>query len=473
MSGRVISMFMAASASRIDLDSFIFTVDTNNISTGSSNSDQYMLPLVNVFDVDVDWGDGSPVENVTSSPQLTHTYSSSGTYTVKLKENTALTEWNQNNLGDRLKILDIQQCGTNQWGLLIFYGSTNLTGSFTDIFNTTSVTDMTRMYQGCASWNVAPLYSFQNVTTTSHKYFGCSAFNQVVNISTPLLLGCERMFEGCVEQANEITMDTANVQDFTGFLRQCRKLNSLVNIDTSSGTIFNDFQADNLIFNQPLTYNLSNAVNTRFMFLRCRKLNQPLNFTLNNLTNGTLMYSGCYELDQPVTYDLPAIELAGGMYMDCRALNSTMTVSSSSLTNTSSMFEGCRMLDSAITINMTNVIDSSRMHRSNKVFNQSTSSYNTQNVQNMDNMYDDCPLLDQAIDHNMSSVTTATLMLNGTNISTSNYDAFLVNLDGQSLQNNVIIGVQGLEYTSAGAGGAARANIINNYGWTFAGDTGI
>ena len=75
---------------------------------------------------------------------------------------------------------------------------------------------------------------------------------------------------------------------------------------------------------------------------------------------------------------------------------------------------------------------------------------------------------------NVSNVTDMSTMLDSTLMSQTNYDALLIGWDSlPSLQSSVTFGVQGLQYTSGGAADTARDNIINNYSWTFAGDSGV
>jgi hypothetical protein len=66
---------------------FEFTINTANTSTGSTASDQFKLPLVSSLPLNavVDWGDGSSdTITVWNQAETTHTYASSGTYTVSI-----------------------------------------------------------------------------------------------------------------------------------------------------------------------------------------------------------------------------------------------------------------------------------------------------------------------------------------------------------------------------------------------------
>jgi surface protein len=115
------------------------------------------------------------------------------------------------------------------------------------------------------------------------------------------------------------------------------------------------------------------------------------------------------------------------------------------------------------------------LFQNNTSFNQDLCSWDVSNVISMDYMFYSAITFNQDLSSwDVSNVTGMTGMLNYTNVSTTNYDNTLVGWDSlPSLLNNVTIGVNGLTYTSAGAGGTARSNIISNYSWTFNGDTGV
>ncbi|WP_189663095.1 BspA family leucine-rich repeat surface protein [Polaribacter sp. IC073] len=92
--------------------SFNFEVKTDN--AGTSNDNQFRLPLVSSFNGStaiVDWGDGSAKDTITSYNQseVTHTFPSSGSYSVKISGQ--LRGWKFNNDGDIQKITNISNWG--------------------------------------------------------------------------------------------------------------------------------------------------------------------------------------------------------------------------------------------------------------------------------------------------------------------------------------------------------------------------
>ena len=110
------------------MSALILKVKTDN--AGSSNDDQFTIPLKSglTYNFTVT-GDitGSPVSHSTDS-DLTLTFpSGAGTYNIEIDGTFPAIYFN--NGGDKLKLLEIVQWGTNTWETFekSFYGCSNLT----------------------------------------------------------------------------------------------------------------------------------------------------------------------------------------------------------------------------------------------------------------------------------------------------------------------------------------------------------
>jgi len=69
----------------------------------------------------------------------------------------------------------------------------------------------------------------------------------------------------------------------------------------------------------------------------------------------------------------------------------------------------------------------------------------------------------------IDSLTNASGMLNGTAMSTSNYDELLKSWDTQAGNKNVTgvqLGASGVTFTGGSAAETARDSLINDHGWT-------
>jgi surface protein len=244
------------------------------------------------------------------------------------------------------------------------------------------------------------------------------------------------MFYGCpnlVLSGITDVMNTSGITSFDSMFRGCSSLTTVPNMgswDTSSVTGMTYMFVNATGFNESIgTWVTSSVTDMQYMFNNNYSFNQNINsWDVSNVTNISFMFGGMEIFNQP---------LSGWV--------------TSAITDMESTF--------ALT----------------DVFNQDISNWDVSNVTTMKNMFVNSLQFDQDLSSwDVSNVTDMSDMFDGTNISTSNYDSLLVGWNSlPSLQNGVTFGVNGLTYTSAGAGGTARSNIISNYSWNFVGDSGV
>lgn len=200
---------------------FISVWDTTKTSSVEASADnQVKLPLIesgNYF-FTVDWGDGK-TNTITSYDQaeITHTYNTSGIYTVTI---SGMCEgWNFNydndaNTGgfDRLKLLEV-----TQWGCLkittssCFLGCYNLDlANVSDALDISGTTDLRGMFQDCPG-----LTSINNINLwdVSHVTRFVAMFEQSYS-------GPNYNFN-----ADFSTWDVSNATDFTLMFANCRAIN--------------------------------------------------------------------------------------------------------------------------------------------------------------------------------------------------------------------------------------------------------
>jgi hypothetical protein len=160
------------------------TYNTANTETGSSASDSLRIPLIGTG-LTIDWGDGNVDTGVTSSEAspASHTYSTSGIYTVKVSGGLTQVKYDGNSARDKTKLIDISQWGSIAWTSFnsAFMGCSNVEGSYTDTPNLSGVTDMYRMFFGASIFN-SPMNDFDmsNVQTIREIFRSASAFNQPI-----------------------------------------------------------------------------------------------------------------------------------------------------------------------------------------------------------------------------------------------------------------------------------------------------
>jgi len=227
------------------MSAFVIKVKTDN--TGTSNSDQFTLPGSSSYsyNFDVDWGDGSPVETINSGSSWTHTFAGgAGTYSVEITENVAggFPTIYFNNGGDKSKLLEIEQWGTNRWDSLSrsFLGCSNVDITATDhaTANTGSATNFSLCFHSCSSLTTLPLIDTSSGTNFALICYNCTALTDVAAINTANATTLRQAFYNCSSLTTFPQISTANCQDFYQTWRDCSALTSFPLIDTSSGTNF-------------------------------------------------------------------------------------------------------------------------------------------------------------------------------------------------------------------------------------------
>jgi surface protein len=247
---------------------FEFTINTANLSTGSTAADQFKLPLVddgNVLNAVVDWGDGSSdTITVWNQAETTHTYASSGTYTVSITGD--LSGWQFNNGGDRLKMLNV-----NSWGVLNisasagFFGCANLTCSATDA-PTITTTSLYRCFSGCPNFNGAiGNWDISNVISLQEMFVFASAFNQDIGLwNTQNVTNMAELFFAASSFNKDIgSWNVSNVVSMQSLFRNATSFNgNIANWDVSSVTNMGRMFGFANAFNQDIGgWNVSNLTN--------------------------------------------------------------------------------------------------------------------------------------------------------------------------------------------------------------------
>lgn len=208
-------------------DTFISMWKTDNTSGGSSANNQVKLPLINggTYNFVVDWGDGnSDTITAWNQSEVTHTYSTIGTYTIRIKG--ALLRWSFNDTGDKLKLLTIVNWGKLNIGISVgaFWGCSNLTlNNVAGKLDLTNNTVLSGLLLACSSvttvngierWNVSTQISLLNFA------LGATNFNQNIgNWDVSSVTNMTGAFAECGLNQNLGSWNVSNVTNFTDFMR--------------------------------------------------------------------------------------------------------------------------------------------------------------------------------------------------------------------------------------------------------------
>lgn len=229
---------------------FVSSWKTDNISTGSSANNQVKLPLpsTGVYNMTVDWGDGnSNIITVYNQAEVTHTYSSIGTYTIKIKG--ICQGWSFNSTGDRLKILSI-----SRWGVLqltpalvnYFQGCANLTlSSVSDVIDLSLATSLTGIFAQCTSLttiNRINEWNTSSITSLSAAFLGSTFNDNVSNWNVSNVTNLSNTFSCPNFNQNIGAWNVGTVTNFTQTFRNNTAFNQNIGAwNVSNGTVFTNF----------------------------------------------------------------------------------------------------------------------------------------------------------------------------------------------------------------------------------------
>ena len=135
------------------------------------------------FNADVDWGDGSAVENITSSTGFVHTYATAGDHTISISG--VFPNIYINNGPEKLKIKKVLNLGTVGWTTLMkaFFGCTNLTEFTAGSSDTSGLLYTNSMFQACtALTSVDVSFDTSSVVNAAYWFFQCSGLTSIVGV---------------------------------------------------------------------------------------------------------------------------------------------------------------------------------------------------------------------------------------------------------------------------------------------------
>ena len=279
------------------------------INTELAGSDDTLFILPNytsgIYDYYVDWGDGSAEENITTAGNHSHDYDIKGIYQIKIRGTMPHIYFA--NTGDILKLITVDNWGNIAWESMdaAFYGCANMTGTYIDCPNTTTVTTMASMFRDCTAFNQPVNFNTAEVISMYYMFRGCTAFNQsVANFNTAKVTSMAYMFYGCTAFNQPVTnFNTAEVITMTSMFYGC--------------TAFNQSVAN---------FNTAKVTSMAYMFRNCTAFNQPVtNFNTAEVNTMAYMFYGCTAFKQSLaTFNMSLVSDVSSMLFNCN-INTTGT----------------------------------------------------------------------------------------------------------------------------------------------------
>ncbi|GAA0716142.1 hypothetical protein GCM10009430_11530 [Aquimarina litoralis] len=419
--------FSNRNSSELDLTAFVgeFTSIWDTTQEGTSADNEITIPTNPGFTYNyiVDWGDGSTDTNITGD--ITHTYATAGTYTVKISGDFPAIYFN--NTGDRRKIIEILEWGIIEWQTMeeAFHGCENLNFDAIDAPDLSSVTSLKNMFRECSVFNgIVNNWDVSTITDISGMFAEAEIFNRPLdNWNTISVTDMSYTFHRA-RQFNEPldNWNTASVTNLEYTFSETSRFNQNINSwDVSQVINMSGTFRYTGSYNRPLNnWNVSNAVDMSGMF-QGSAFNFPIaNWNVSNVTNMSAMFRES-QFNQPIeSWDVSQVTDMSFMFHRHRTFDHPLNLwNVSNVTNMRSMFDGWiwgavfnQPLDQW---NVSNVTDMSYMFRENAQFNQDISIWDVSNVTNMEGMFLEAFVFNQDIDSwNVSSVTNMASMFQET-----------------------------------------------------------
>ena len=447
---RILLLLLVLSCASATDPAFTLVVDTSN--TGTSASNQFILPLNSAYtyDFSVDWGDGSGAETVTNAtpgfPDITYSYASPGTYSVAITENVVggFPSISFSNGGDCLKLLQIANWGGVTWSSLnsAFQGCENLTITATDqaTANTGNVTDFSYAWYQCSGLTSFPLLDTSSATSLSFAWYYCTGLTSFPLLDTGNVTDFSFAWDRCGALTSFPLLNTSNGTDFSQAWLYCGSLTSFPLLDTSNGT---NFTATWGYCNGLTTFPLldtGNGTNFTYAWEECSNLT---GFPLLNTSNGTnfsAAWLDCYGLKS-----FPLLNTSNGSdfletWEECIGLTSFPLLDTHNGTDFSAAWYYCTGLTSFPLLNTSNGSDFSNAWQGC----WSLTSFpllNTGNGTNFDYSWYDCTALTSVPLLNLGNMNAGYYCFGGDTLSPASYSALLINL--AAVNTNTHVGFNG------------------------------
>ncbi len=481
-------------------NSFITTWKTNNIGTTASTS--ITIPTTGTgYNYDIDWNNDGVFDEFGVTGNATHVFGSAGTYTIQIRG--AFPRIYFNDLGDKLKLININQWGSIAWSNMenAFKGCANLQCTATDAPNLSGVTSLAGMFTNCtafngniSSWNTQNInnmsvlfsgatsfngdlsqWNISNVSNMACMFLNCAAFNQNIdNWNTGNVTNMASMFNGASSFNQNIgSWDTKNVTNMAQMFALASSFNQSINEwNTSKVTNMAFLFQGAKAFNQNLNnWNTFNVTDMRSMFSEATAFNQNLgDWNTSSVTDMNSMFNEAKSFNQNIeNWNTANVTSMKSMFSGATVFNQNIANwNTSKVTNMSYMFNNAKAFNQDITAwNTGKVTEMMLMFAGAHAFNQDISKWNTEQVTTLFSMFFNAKAFDQNLGAlNIKSVTTMSQMFIFSGLSTANYDHTLMGWKAQNV-TGVKLSADGLNYCSAES---ARDSLINFYGWKITGD---
>ena len=164
--------------------------------------------------------------------------------------------------------------------------------------NSTGVTNMASMFNGCYSLTTVPAFDTSSVTDMSYMFYGNNQLSSIQLIDTSKVTNMSHMFHACNVIRSIPTFNTSNATDMSYMFFACGLLETVPLLDTSS------------------------VNNMQNMFNACTSLTSVPLFDTSLATDMSYMFNGCSSLISVPLLDTSSVTTMYRMFYSCRNVQS-------------------------------------------------------------------------------------------------------------------------------------------------------
>ena len=191
----------------------------------------------------------------------------------------------------------------------------------TPLLDTSDVTNMQNMFNGCTNLITIPLLDTSDVTNMAQMFSNCTNLTTIPELNTSNVTNMGQMFSSCSNLTSIPLLDTSNATSMGGMFNSCSNLTSIPLLDTSNVTnMYNMFRSCSSLTSIPLL-DTSNATSMGGMFNSCSNLTSIPLLDTSNVTNMGNMFISCSNLTSIPLLDTSNVTDMVGMFSSCSNLN--------------------------------------------------------------------------------------------------------------------------------------------------------
>ena len=350
-------------------------------------------------------------------------------------------------------------------------------------WDTSSVTEMSNMFkdaeifnQDIGNWDTSSVIKMSNMFENAYN------FNQdISNWDTSSVIDMYRIFRGANSFNQDIgNWDTSSLTSMYGMFNGANSFNQEIgNWDTSSVTQMSSMFHNAYNFNQDISnWDTSSVKYMSNMFAHADNFNRDIgNWDTSSVEYMSWMFHGADNFNRDISgWDTSSVINMSNMFAHADNFNRDIgTWDTSSVTSMSEMFYNADNFNRDISgWDTSSVTNMDKIFYNAEVFNQDISIWDTSSVTGMNRMFYNAETFNQDLSGlEIQNVQHMREMLNGSGLSTSNYNATLNGWYEQALttgvQTGVNLGAEGLTYSVTSS--AARQALMDDFGWTINGDS--